>query len=223
LAWGAFVFACENASARSEEFYRGLATDEGFLRRLPVSAQPEDLARLREFLVNYGVHYAPKDLPVQYARIWPQITRHASRLVPENLLTCDLSDGSETAERIAATYTPLQDGRVWGGDTVAAKVAHFLNVDLFVMWDNYIKGTFGLVGPKGYVEYLRLAQAAGREAAQDFEVLALPGTPETYLSEKLGYPMTRPFTKLLDDYYWVTITKKWPARPPEWLLGLLTT
>lgn len=222
LAWGAFVFNLWNADSSSQRVYHDLISDREFLHRLPVAAQPGDLAKLREFLTQYGVHYAPKDLADQYAQVWPQVTHSASGLISENLLTCDLAADSETAEGVKSAYGLLQWPHVWGGDTSASKVAHFLNPALFVMWDNIMQGTFGLTGTEGYLEYLRKVRAEALEAVRDFEVLALPGTPETYLSEKLGYATTRPFTKLLDDFYWVTITHKRQTRPPEWLLALLT-
>ncbi len=220
LAWGAFVFNLWNANSSSQRYYRDLISDREFLRRLPVSAQLEYLSRLREFLTKNGVHYAPKDLADQYARGWPQVTRSASSLMSENLLTCDLAADSETAGRIKSVYSLLQRPHVWGGDTSASKVAHFLNPALFVMWDSFMQGE--LTGPEGYLAYLRKVREEALEAVRDFDAMALPGTPEAYLSEKLGYPVTRPLTKLLDDYYWVTITQKSPPRPPEWLLMLLT-
>jgi len=213
LAWGSFVFA---NLTRQDFTYQTLESDKEFLRRLQTEPSLDDFQRLRDFLVNYGVHYARKDLADQYLRIWPVIKSDIHRLTSETLVGCDL-DNSELQDSIRHAFSHLQWPHVWGGDTVASKVLHFFNTQLFVMWDSDIQLSYQKFGDQGYLDFLHIMQGHAIEAVNTFEQLRLPVEVADFLSEKLGYKTRRPFTKFLDDYNWVTITKGWPARIPEWL------
>lgn len=216
LAWGSFVFA---NLTRGDPTYQNLVSDQEFLARLQKEPSLGDFQRLRQFLVDYGVHYAPKTLAQEYASIWSRLKPHIQRLRGEVLGRCDLNS-TEIQHEIAAAYGCLQWPHVWGGDTVASKVLHFFNVSLFVMWDTDIQVSHQKFGAQGYVEFLQIMQDHAREVISDFEQFSLPGSIAQFLSQSLGYPNVRPLTKFLDDYNWVTITKDWSPTIPDWLLGL---
>ena len=77
------------------------------------------------------------------------------------------------------------------------------------MWDSDIQSAYTeLVGAEGYLEFLREMQTQAKEVIREFKELSLPGSPESFLSQRLGCPITRPLTKLLDMYNWMVITKK---------------
>ena len=132
LAWGAYVWGNLNRDTYGYERYETLASDAEFLGRLPSEPSLDDFKRLRDFLVHFGVHYAPKDLAQQYISVWPQLKPYVQRLVGETLEKCDFQN-SEICTCIQSAFGCLQWPTVWGGDTVASKVIHFFNPRFFVM------------------------------------------------------------------------------------------
>ena len=66
--------------------------DEAFLNRLQEKPVLDDFEKLRDFLVHFGVHQAPKALPQQQLCVWPQLEPHIKLLRNERLEMCDLSD-----------------------------------------------------------------------------------------------------------------------------------
>ena len=217
LAWGAFIF--KNLS-NGDPKYQKLATDREFLSRLQANPSLEDFHRLREFLVNYKVRGVPKDLASQYLSLWPQLKPHIQRLAGESLVKCNLNN-SKIQDEVAGAYSCLRNA--WGGNTVVAKILHFFNISLFVMWDKdiYLEYRQGKSGADAYLEFLKAMQNETIELLEDFKRLSLPGQIEEFLSQQLRYRGTRPLTKFIDDYYWVTIAKKWPSTIPNWLTNLL--
>jgi hypothetical protein len=213
LAWGAFVIR----HVDDDKTYQRLASNNAFLERLRTSPTLLDFESLRDFLVSFHVHYAPKDLAQRYLRIWPRLQPHVQRLSAECLETCKFDD-SQIQGEIKSAYKIIHSG--WGGDTVISKVLHFFNISLFVMYDADIKLKYGKGGAQGYVDFLQVMQREANEALNDFKELGLSGRLEEYLSQKLGYKTARPLTKLIDDFNWVTVTRKWPESIPEWLLNL---
>lgn len=213
LAWGSFVFA----NLTKHDFtYQALVNDKKFLGLLQTEPSLNEFQQLRDFLVNYGVHYARKDLADQYLRIWPVIRSHVYSLNSETLVGCDLHN-RELQDSIRHVFSHLQWPHVWGGDTVASKVLHFFNTQLFVMWDSDIQVSYEKFGAQGYLEFLGIMQTHAIEAVNTFQQLGLSVELADFLSQELGYQAQRPLTKFLDDYNWVTITKGWPATLPEWL------
>lgn len=217
LAWGAFIFKFK-AGLNDLSYYQPLASDKEFLIRLQTEPLLEDFKNLRNFLVHYGVHTAPKNLAQQYASAWPRLEPHIQRLSKECLESCDFND-HQIQDDISDAFCILLN-RAWGGDTVVSKVLHFFNINLFVMIDSEISFRFKKYGPRGYVEFLRAMQRETIEVLDDYRKLGLPGRPEEFLSRNLNYKNIRPLTKLIDDYNWIAITQKWPGTPPDWLLNL---
>ncbi len=219
LAWGAFTFA---GMTRNDHMspYQDLTNDVTFLRTLQTKPSLDDFQILRDFLTHYGVPWAPTNLASQYMSVWPSLKPHISRLANETLEGSDLGR-EDIADAIKAAYSYLQWPNVWGGDTVASKVLHFFNTQLFVMWDNDIQIAYGKpYGASGYLEFLKEMQNHAKETIIEFKQLRLPGNPSKFLSQQLGYKGVRPLTKLLDDYNWVTITKGWSLALPDWLSSL---
>jgi hypothetical protein len=216
LAWGAFVFRWAYDDTRT---YQPLATNKEFLTRLQSNPSLEDFDKLQWFLVHYGVRFAPKALGRDYDRLWPQLKPHIHRLAGESLVKCNLNN-SEIHDQIVGAYSCL--GNAWGGNTVVAKVLHFFNIALFVMWDRKIYSEYsqGKSGADAYLEFLKAMQKEAIEALDDFERLSVGKPLEEFLSEQLVYKGIRPLTKFIDDYYWVTITKEWPSTIPNWLTNL---
>jgi hypothetical protein len=222
IAWGAVVYACSNRNTQGEAIYDSLVGDKAFLERLQQAPSLDDFERVRNFLVHFGVRFAPKTLPHEYLSIWPYLKSDLSLFSKERLETCDLSNSS-IKSAIKSIYDYLLRS-TWGGATVISKTLHFFNVYLFVMWDGAIQSAYGKSGePSAYLEFLEAVQIQAKEVTDDFKQFSLPGSTESFLSQKLGYRITRPLTKFLDEYNWMTITRKWPPIPPDWLLELYLT
>lgn len=215
LAWGAFIF---KAGYRDYSIYQPLASDKDYLLRLQTNPTLEDFKKLRNFLVHYGVPWAPKDLPQKHLSVWPRLQPHIQRLSTERLETCDFNS-RQIQDEILAAFNCLLYG-TWGAETVVSKVLHFLNLSLFVMIDSPIMIRFNKFGSQGYLEFLQDMQREAVEVLNDFQQLGLSAHLEEFLSHELNYSSIRPLTKLIDDYNWVTITRGWPKIPPDWLLDL---
>jgi hypothetical protein len=90
------------------------------------------------------------------------------------------------------------------GPTSASKILHLLLPGLFVMWDKYIAEEFRVeMNSQGYLEFLRKSQDTLRSLMNDYRNRGLEN-PEYELYRKYG----KPLTKLLDEYNWLTITRK---------------
>ena len=83
-----------------------------------------------------------------------------------------------------------------------------------------ISSHFGILeGNTGLIDWLRIMQTHALDITQDFRDQGLSGTPEDYLSEKLGYAKqgcSKSLAKYLDEYYWLRFADNMPV-PPVWV------
>lgn len=141
-----------------------------------------------------------------------------SSLAGLSLLDCDLSDKG-LLKNIKEIYQGLGsiDG-LWV--TGITKIAHVLNDSLFVILDLRIAENFSLRDDADdYIDWLVLTQHHAREVASDFEAQGLPGSPEAFLSEKLGYTSygcQKSLARFIDEYFWLISGENLPV-PPKWL------
>jgi len=141
-----------------------------------------------------------------------------SSLEGVSLLDCDLSSKSLLKD-IKEIYQGLGsiDG-LWV--TGITKIAHVLNDSLFVILDQRIAENFSLRDEADdYIDWLVLTQQHAREVAGDFEAQGLSGSPEVFLSEKLGYSSygcQKSLARFIDEYFWLTSSENLPI-PPKWL------
>ena len=219
LAWGAMVYRYSNKGTQGEYDYNNIIADKQYLQRLLVGPSLDDFEKIRNFLVHFGVHYAPKTLPEQYLNIWPKLSSHVYSVRNQELTTIDLSS-SQTQTTIENAFDLLQYPYTWGGQTVASKVLHFFNIHLFMMWDDPIRAKYDSGGPHSYLKFIQEMQIQTKEAVADFMTLGLSGKPEEFLSQQLGHATIRPMTKFIDEYNWITITRGWPLAAPDWFLRL---
>jgi len=217
LAWGAFTYKNVNKGTQGTTIYNELVSDIEFLKRLQISPGLGDCERIRDFLVHFGVRFTPKDFAEKHLLpLWPHLQPSISLLAQRTIQTIDFTNPQIQDAIIHAFNWPFG---VWGSDTVKSKVLHFFNVQLFVMWDEGISQPYK-VGAEGYLSFLIKTQEEAKAVIADFNKLYPSYQLATYLSKKLGYPTTRPLTKLIDQYNWITIAKEWPAEPPDWLLEI---
>jgi len=135
-----------------------------------------------------------------------------------SLLDCDLSDKS-VLKNIKEIYQGLGsiDG-LWV--TGITKIAHALNDSLFVILDLRTADNFSLRDEAGdYIGWLGIAQQHALEVTGDFEAQGNTGSPEAFLSEKLGYSSygcRKSLARFIDEYFWLTVGENLPI-PPKWL------
>jgi hypothetical protein len=141
-----------------------------------------------------------------------------SHLKGASLLDCDLSNKS-LLKNIKEIYQGLGsiDG-LWV--TGVTKIAHVLNDSLFVILDSRIAENFSLRDEADdYIEWLTMAQQQAMQVASDFKAQGLSGSPEAFLSEKLGYSSygcQKSLARFIDEYFWLTVGENLPI-PPKWL------
>ena len=101
-----------------------------------------------------------------------------------------------------------------------SKIAHVLNHRLFVPVNVSTLSYFGLFGEAdGFIKWLEIAQQNAREIVDDFDNLGFDGTPEDYLSERLGYVNVgchKSLARFIDEYFWLRIGENLPV-PPKWI------
>jgi hypothetical protein len=93
------------------------------------------------------------------------------------------------------------------GPTGAAKILFALRPNVFVPWDDPMRAAFKLDGSApSYRNYLRGIQLQLESLG---EQCAKQGFPLTELPSRMGRPESS-CPKLIDEFYWVTVTRKWP-------------
>jgi len=224
LAWAALLHYYKS---RGDRKYVKLFRDSAFLSKLretpwDVPYEEFEAKLLSGFLNSIGLR-----LPVgkRGGNILAEIIklRHCtSSLQGVRLLDCDLSN-EDLLENIRQIYNELSTVEgLWV--TGISKIAHTLNESLFVALDLRTSKYFGLRGQADdYIKWLGIAQQSALEVTNDFHALGLPGSPEAFLSEKLGhsnYGCQKSLARFIDEYFWLTISENLPI-PPNWMPPLL--
>jgi hypothetical protein len=147
-----------------------------------------------------------------------KLRRCTSRLQGARLLDCDLSN-KDLLKNIREIYHGLSTiDRLWV--TGVSKIAHVLNDSLFVVLDLRMSDYLGLGGEADdYIKWLGIAQQHALEVTSDFDALGLLGSPEVFLSEKLGYSSygcQKSLARFIDEYFWLTTSENLPI-PPNWV------
>jgi hypothetical protein len=163
----------------------------------------------RQFALKYHEH-ASKELLSWHNSI-------TSKLVPRNRTLLDMT-GNELScaeeayqslsERIAS-YRVVNGRRsaVSFGPTGASKVLFAIRPEAFVPWDISIRDRFGVP----YGEFLRKVRSMLKELETACQK---HGLRLTDLPNRLKRPRST-LAKLIDEYYWITITYNCPAPDPE--------
>jgi hypothetical protein len=220
LGWAALLHYYRSNKDRK---YVKLFGDKAFISKLrekpwDVSYEEFEAKVISSFINSLGLR-----LPVgtRGGNILAEIIRlrdRISRLQAVRLLDCDLSNEG-LLKNIREIYQGLStiDG-LWV--TGASKIAHVLNDSLFVVLDLETSDYFNL-GEEAddYIKWLGIAQQHALEVTSDFEALGLPGSPEAFLSEKLGYSSygcQKSLARFIDEYFWLTTSGNLPI-PPNWV------
>ena len=219
LAWAALCFYYRSIADRK---YCKIMGDTEFitkLRQTPFEIKPEEF---EQKVILDHVNVESYDLLIGH-RLAERILEKIIGLQPDvsalqdlTLLNCDLSD-SNIAERITRVYSTLYSIQgLWL--TGVSKIAHLLNDKLLVLLNLDISTHFGILeDSSGLVEWLKIMQGSARQATDDFHNRGFSGTPEAFISEKLGYTSHgchKSLAKYLDEYYWLCFADVLPIPPP---------
>lgn len=134
------------------------------------------------------------------------------------LRDCDFSneDLLNSIRQIYDSFSSIHGFWVTG----ISKIGHVLNDSLFVALNLSTSSYFGLFGgSEDFIKWLRLTQESALEVVEDFYELGLPGSPEEFLSNKLGYAnygCQKSLARFIDEYFWLTTSENLPI-PPKWL------
>jgi len=221
LSWGTVCFYYRSNGDRK---YSKIMSDTVFISKL--REEPYDIS-LDEFeekvlinhvnIENYELligHNLTRDILTKIIKLQPDI----SSLNTINLLGCDLSV-NEITEKINRVYGGLYSIQgLWL--TGVSKIAHLLNDRLFAILNLDISKHFKVIeGETSLTKWLELTQQNAREVTEDFYKQGFSGSPEEFLSDRLGYTAfgyKKSLVKFLDEFFWLRFGDDLPV-PPRWI------
>jgi hypothetical protein len=202
------AYACRlyREVAQFDLAYRQMRDALGHNPNLASQAEQDALMR---FLNGWRCRIPEKNFPVLKERLQQWTRAWISQLPEMGRDIRLLSDDEHT--QVGASYEELL--RLGAGlhyqDTAAAKTLHALRPQALPMWDNEIKDWFaasnGLFNqPPGHVysDFLRHVANQILDLEQDVERLECALTDVPQLVQRPGASLV----KLVDEYYWITIT-----------------
>ena len=219
IAWAAVCFYYRSVADKK---YCKIMGDSQFIQKLRQTPFEITPAEFEQKVLLDHVNISSYDLLVGHKlaeRLLEKIVglqSDVSALQDLSLLDCDLSD-TEVANMIKGVYSMLSSvPGLW--TTGVSKMAHLLNDKLFVLLNLDISAHFGLLeGSSGLIDWLKILQNSARQVTKDFHDKGFSGTPEEFISEKLGYTRDgchKSLVKYLDEYYWLRFADDLPIPPP---------
>ncbi len=221
LSWGAVCFYYRSSG---DNKYSKIMRDAPFISKLREVPFDISVTEFEEKALLDHVNIESYDLLIGHdlaknvlAKII-ELHLETSSLQNVTLLDCDLSD-SELAKKINRVYADLYSIQgLWL--TGVSKIAHLLNDKLFALLNLNISNHFGLLeGDTSLIQWLRITQQNAQEVTQDFHEQGFSGSPEEFLSDKLGYTSygyQKSLIKFLDEYFWLRFGDNLPI-PPRWV------
>ena len=220
LAWAALLYYYKSSGDRK---YVKLFSDTEFIFRLrqapwDVPYDEFETKVIFGFISSVGLRLSTvrgeRNILTQVIELYPSI----SALGEVGLRECDFSD-KDLLKETTEIYDKLRTVHgFWV--TGISKIAHVLNDSLFVALNLSTANYLGLLGEtEDFIKWLKIAQESAQEVTEDFYSLGLSGSPEEFLSEKLGYAnygCQKSLARFIDEYFWLTTSEHLPI-PPKWL------
>ena len=221
IAWAAVCFYYRSVADRK---YCKILGDTPFIEKLRQT--PHDITASefeQKVLLDY-VRISNYDVLIEH-KLAERLLKNIVSLQPDvsalqglTLLDYDPSD-SAIDDRIAKIYSALYSvPGLW--ITGVSKIAHLLNDKLLVLLNLDISDQFHLLdGSTGVITWVKFLQDSARQVTRDFRERGYQGTPEEFISEKLGYTTHgchKSLVKYLDEYYWLRFADSLPI-PPPWI------
>jgi hypothetical protein len=220
LSWGALCFYYRSAG---DNKYGKIMKNTSFLSRLREKPADIGVAEFEENVILGHVNIENYDLLIGH-NLAGSVLSKIIELQPEIssiqnicLLDFDFSD-SEMVENIKSLYVGLYSVRgLWL--TGVSKISHLLNDKLLVLLNLDISNHFKLLeGDTSLIQWLKITQENMQEVTEDFHRQGYSGSPEEFLSDKLGYTKygyQKSLVKFIDEYFWLRLGDNLPV-PPTW-------
>jgi len=192
LSWGALCFYYRSAG---DHKYGKIMKNSSFLSRLRETPADIGVAEFEEKVILGHVNIENYDLLIGH-NLAGSVLAKIIKLQPEisslqniSLLDFDFSD-SDMVENIKSLYSGLYSVRgLWL--TGVSKISHLLNDRLLVLLNLDISNHFNLLEENtSLIQWLKITQKNAQEVTEDFHRQGYPGSPEEFLSDKLGYTNT---------------------------------
>ena len=203
--------------------------DHAFLQFLQATGNSPNLndsqhrKALLVWLNQWGCrHFAIKDHELASEEILAWYNEYSSSLISIDINLWELTESEFTAAGAAykslsnriASYRTIKENTfpVSIGPTCAAKILFANRPKAFLPWDAPIRESLGYDGSHdSFVSYLKSVKSIIEELAiscnkNGFDLSELP--------ERIGRPNST-IPKLIDEYYWVTITRNLPFPEPS--------
>ena len=221
LAWGAVCFYYRSIG---DNKYSKVMRDSDFLTRLRQEPSEISAIEFEEKVLLDHVNIENYDLLIGHGLARNvldkiiQIQPDTFPLRDVTLLDCDLSD-REMSNKINEIYASVYSvNGLWL--TGVSKIVHLLNDKLFPILNLNISKHFGILeGDTNLIQWVRITQQNAKEVIEDFQKRELPGSPEKFLSEKIGYTRygyEKSLVKFLDEFFWLRFGDNLPI-PPRWV------
>lgn len=230
LAWAALYVneiyePGETTDLESTDSYTRIMKEEEFLKKIrrevPELPDERDVKQklIRDFLNKLGCRIADKkiekcakEVVEKIKELEGLIRELARREIKIESSDLDLSGYSTHIQKLFNAIDEIEEF----GPTTTSKILHILNPSLFVMTDKEIRKRYEIGdGGRDYVEFLIKMQKNARAVIDDFNSLYAQNDPANFLSQKLGLPLPLTLARYIDQYNWITITKKIKV-PPFW-------
>jgi len=183
-------------------------------------SKPVHRKALLVWLNSWGIrHLSRRDHPMASKGLLEWGRRYLDRLPHDDLGLAELPDAALVEaseaygdlERRRASMRLTKSGpiAVTFGPTAAAKVLHALRPKAFPPWDDPIRERLGYDrSPESYRKFLGSVQEHVRRLEEEAAHLGISATDLPKLMKRPGSSIP----KLVDEFYWVTITKE--CAPP---------
>jgi hypothetical protein len=219
IAWAAIIFYYKSVA---DIKYCKILGDKPFIEKLRQTPHDITASEFEQRVILDYVNISNYDVLIEH-KLAERLLENIINLQPDvsalqglTLLDCDLSDNA-IAKRIEKIYVSLYSvPGLWV--TGISKIAHLLNDNLLVLLNLDISAHFLLPGDgTALITWVKSLQDIARQVTRDFQERGYQGTPEEFISEKLGYTKHgcyKSLVKYLDEYYWLRFSDNLPIPPP---------
>jgi len=223
IAWAAFCFYYRSVADRR---YCKIMCDTEFMDKLRHAPSTISASDFEQKILLDHVNISSYDLLVGH-KLAEGLLSKIVRIQPDlaslqnvKLIDCNLSDEKITSAIKRIYFELASVPGLW--ITGVSKIAHSLHPDLLVLLNLDISSHFNLLeGSSGLIDWFKILQDSAIQVNRDFKERGLSGTPEQYISEKLGYIKNgchKSLVKYLDEYYWLRFADGLEI-PPRWIPG----
>jgi len=219
IAWAAIIFYYKSVADRK---YCKTLGDTPFIENLRQTPHAITASEFEQKVLLDYVNISNYDVLIEH-KLAERLLENIINLQPEvsalqglTLLDCDLSDNA-IVKRMEKIYVSLYSvPGLWV--TGVSKIAHLLNDRLLVLLNIDISAHFLLPDDgTALITWVKSLQDSARQVTGDFQERGYQGTPEEYISEKIGYTSHgchKSLVKYLDEYYWLRFSDNLPIPPP---------